>query len=207
MKKLITLILALVMIFTVTCAMAEELTFQGVPWLSNKTEAIKHLKDAGFISGSEPELQEHNKKGEVFYSHVGVYKKDKKVPYRYVFKEADACATCLLNQTIWADNIPTTIAKQTIRNVSLLYSAGVDSPQLVEVCIWFDNQDADYDMKAVYAALEAAYGKPKASRKDKEFIWLGDKNTIVILYNNDVVFATLDGLAPKTAETKKDTGF
>ena len=55
--------------------------------------------------------------------------------------------------------------------------------------------------------------KPEnASRNGKEYIWLGANNTIVILNQKHVVFATLDGL--KYAETieldieePEDTGF
>ena len=209
MKKLITLVIALVMIFTVTCVIAEaELTFQGVQWYSSPEETIKHLNEVQFTnSGQVPDLQTQNSKGNPFFSHIGGYKKDKKIPYRFVFNEEDACMTSLLCATLWDNRLCKTIAKQSIKNVSLYYNSA-DSPQLIEVCIWFD-QDAGYDANAVYEALVTAYGKPAATRKYKkttEHVWTGGKNTIVIMYNNDVVFATLDGLTAKPAEMT-DTGF
>lgn len=210
MKKFLSLVIVLVIVFTMTSVMAEnELTFQGVPWFSSPDETIKHLTGSQFIAnGQSPALQTAKKDGTDFFSHIGVYKKDKKVPYRYVFKKEDAFANNLLNQTVWDNGLCATIAKQTIKNVSFFYTA-TDNPQLIEVCIWFD-KDAGYELKAVYDALVSAYGKPNASRYDKEYIWLGANNTIVILYNNDVVFATLDGLsfAGNTEPVKmKDTGF
>lgn len=212
MKKwiLIPLIVLLILCVSPVLSESKELTFQGVPWGSSPNDAIKSLTDAGFVEkGRTPEMQETQKDGSSFFSHIGGYKKDKNTPYRYVYKPKDSCAVNLKNQTLWSNRLCTTIAKQDIRNVSLMYVQAPDGPQLTEVCIWFDDKDSVYSIDAVYDALVTAYGKPDASRKGKEYVWLGANNTVCILYNNDVVFASLDGLAKTgtfTAEMK-DTGF
>jgi hypothetical protein len=181
-----------------------ELTFQGIPWYSSPNDVIKLLVNAGFTDGNQyPALQDSQNNGDPFFSHIGAYAKDKKVPYRYVFKEKDTCATNLTNQTYWSPD--STIAKQTIRNISFMYVSDQGGQRLVEVCVWFD-KDADYDMAAVYDALVTAYGEPCAARNGKEYVWLGENSSIAILYNNDVVFALLDGLSLRPAEMK-DTGF
>ena len=213
MKKLLAVLTLIVLLFSCTVVYADgtkQLTFQGVPWYSTPDEAIKFLKNSGFVDNgaSVPSVQVTAKDGSSFYSHIGTYKKDKKVPYTYNYKVNSALADGLQSQTLWSDKLCKTIAKQTIKNVSLLYTSDTKNPQLVEVCIWFDKDDG-YDIKAVYDALVSAFGKPNASRKSKEYVWLGDNNTIAVLYNNDVVFATLDGLtsigtAPADIE---DTGF
>ena len=212
MKKLLALLTLIVLLFSCTVVYADgtkELTFQGVHWFTSPDEAIKSLKSSGFVdSGATVSVQATAKDGSAFYSHIQAYKKDKKVPYSYNYKVNSALADGLQSQTLWSDKLCKTIAKQTIKNVSLLYTADTKNPQLVEVCIWFDKDDG-YDMKAVYDALVSAFGKPNASRKSKEYVWLGNNNTIAVLYNNDVVFATLDGLtsigsAPADIE---DTGF
>ena len=213
MKKLIAVSMILVLACCFCTGLADsgkELVFQGVPWCSSPNDTFKSLTDAGFAeNGWYPELQKAQKDNSPFFSHIGGYKKDKNAPFRYVYKSKDSCALNLLNQTLWSDRLCTTIAKQSIRNVSLMYVQDPAGPQLAEVCVWFDDKDSEYNMEAVYEALVTAYGKPDANRKGKEYVWIGANNTVCVLYNNDVVFASLDTLAKTgnmTAEMK-DTGF
>ena len=199
-----------VMCFVCLAEDASEYTFQGVPWYASPNDVITKLLDAGFVDLNKfPSLQEAQNDGSPYFSHIGEYKKDKKVPYRFVYKKKDTVAINLLCQTVWSDQLCVTIAKQEIRNISFLYTPDSDCPRLVEVCIWFDDTDSDYDMEAVYSSLADAYGTPSSCRKN-EFVWLGENNTIIVMYKNDVVFASLDGLTNSVTtmpEEKKDSGF
>ena len=101
----------------------------------------------------------------------------------------------------------------TTNSLIAYYTAEPDNPQLVEINMLLrDPESRDYDKKVIYDALVSAYGKPKASRSGKEYIWLGENNTIAILNRNNVVFATLSGLeyaesVELNLEVAEDTGF
>lgn len=194
MRKLIVFITTLVMIccLCISAVYADELTFQGIPWYSSPDETVKCLTDIGIVNANEYifPVKEYTDKDSLSASHIGAYKKDKKIPYCYTFKKESSITNKLLEQWISNGKIGKTIASQEVKSLTLMYTP--DDQCLVEICIWFNGDS--YDIKAVYNALVSVYGKPNANRKDKEYVWIGDNNTIVILYKNDVVFATIDGL-------------
>ncbi len=188
-----------------------EIRFQGIPWYSSPDEVTKLLGESGFTSGKAFKLRELRDKESLSLSHIAKYSKDTKVPYMYsIWITDEQLSTKLLRQ--WQNNVEKTIAKHEVYYLDAFYTAEPGNPRLVEISMTLRTPDGSYDQKAIYNTLEKAFGKPKASRKGYEYIWLGENNTIAILNRNQVVFATLDGL--EFAETvdlgfeePEDTGF
>ena len=196
------------------CALAKdtkEITFQGVPWFSSPSDVNKVLGESGFTNGKAFRVRTLKDKSSLLKSHIAKYSKDKKVPYKFSDSKKDTTITTkLLKQ--WQNNVKKTIAKQQVERFYAYYTAEPDNPRLVEFLITLSKNDGKYDQKAIYNALKKAFGKPTTVRDGKEYIWLGKNNTIAILKQTNVVFATLDGL--EYAETieldfdePEDTGF
>ena len=215
MRRIVAFVVLIAITFMCIYSVAEEakeITFQGVPWFSSPDEVTKLLGESGFTSGRAFDIQKLKNKDSLSNSNIASYKKDKKVPYTYSNSTKDKkLSTKLLDQ--WQNHVEKTLAKHKVHFLTAYYTAEPNNPQLVEFEMTLRDPDGgDYDKKVIYDALVSAYGKPKASRSGKEYIWLGENNTIAILNKNHVVFATLSGLEYAEAielnlEVAEDTGF
>lgn len=214
MKKLLAFVVLIVISIMCTFSFADEakeITFQGVPWFSSPDEVTQLLGESGFTNGKSFSITKLKNEESLSDSNIALYSKDKKVPYKYANSKDKKLSTKLLDQ--WQNHVEKTLAKHKVSFLNAYYTAEPNNPQLVEFEMTLRNPDGGgYDKKVIYNALESAFGKPKASRSGKEYVWLGENNTIVILNRNHIVFATLSGLEyAETIElnlkTAEDTGF
>ena len=200
MKKAIAALLMIVLCLTFAASLSEasdELTFQGIPWLSSPEEAVLHLFETGFISS---ELT-GNKITELYEiqsvlsaSFIGTDPADENVPYTFQSGKIAPVTSRLQRLKIPAAMLAETIAGQTPSWLHLDFTAEPEKPQLVECCFSFKSND--YDEKAVYDALVLSYGEPAVMKdKNRISIWLGDHNTIIIFRKKEIIYASLDGLA------------
>lgn len=206
----LTVLAILILCVSVIAEETKEITFQDIPWFSSPEEVNKLLKDSGFTDGKVMITDKIEDK-EFSHSNIAKYNADTKTPYKYSNNTKDERITYKLISH-WHPRTQKTIAKQKVDFLYAYYTADPENPQLVEISMYLKNPNGDYELKPVYDALETAFGKPVTNRNGKEYIWLGANNTIVILNNRSVVFASLDGL--EYAETidvdieePEDTGF
>ena len=206
----------LVVFLSIVCVSAaehQELTFQNIPWYSSPEESCQFLIDLGFIDSmpSKTKIEKiNNAEGTLRDSHIA-RDKSKAVPYTIKSGKATPLTEKLQLLTFSGHMIQKTIAQQELSWIHFLYTLEPQNPQLVECYI--DFKAKKFDQKAVYNALVEKYGKPSETKdKKKVHVWLGDNNTIIVMRDRIVAFATIDGLTladsfslPKTE--KDDTGF
>ena len=215
MKKTLAIIVMIVITLLCVYALAEgakEITFQGVPWFSSPKEVTKLLGKSGFTNGKSFNVKKLTDSKSLSRSNIAYYNEDEEVPYKYSRSSEDVSLTTkLLSQ--WQNNVKKTIAQHEVHFLNAYYTAETKKPQLVEFEMTLrDPEGGHFDEDAIYSALESAFGEPKVRRNGKEYIWLGENNTIAILNRSHVVFATLSGLEYAESielnlKTVEDTGF
>ena len=200
MKKAIAALLMIVLCLTYAVSLSEasdELTFQGITWLSSPEEAVQHLFEAGFISSelTGNKITELYKIQSVLSdSFIGTDPADETIPYTFQSGKIAPVTSRLQRLKVSPAMLAETIGDQTPSWLHLDFTAEPEKPRLVECCFSFKSNG--YDEKAVYDALVQAYGEPDAVKdKNRISIWLGDNNTIIIFRKKEIIYASLDGLA------------
>ncbi len=215
----------------------EGITFQGIPWCTSPEKAIQYLIDSGFIDeGSNrwsSKIQSLYKPESSFSDSSVFYDENSTFGYSIFCNRINSknrvpvpdkrVSTKLRKLEIQEKNILKTIAKQEITAIDLMFSVESGTLQLVEVAVHF--KYSKNVKKELDSALQTAYGKPITAKKAQaghgSTAWPGDANTLVIHYDDYVVFAKMNKLeeagniekkvtitpTPKPTQEKEDTSF
>ena len=205
MKKIIALLFLFVFCFSCAVSLAEEpveITYQDIPWFSSPEEASSILIKEGFLTQSMAFGEKNinnllqakiEKYGFAWVpSNIGVNTDDPECPYSYCDSKRYTPITKKLSQIWVAAGIKGKIADKRISAMGFYFTMDEKNRQLVEILIGCRQASQDDILKT----LEEAYGKATAERNNREYVWLGANNTIIIYHvkKSCIVFATLDGL-------------
>lgn len=169
MKRIIACLVVLLMTTSCTLVVADELTFQAIPWLSNETTVIEHMTDAAIVrDGSiRPLLHET---GAILKQEDGFI-----WPAKGDQKYKDICVS-----VSFADNAKGKIAGYPIKDIILTYAYNGEY-QLIAIKVKLIN--ADYE--SIKKKIEKKYGEGEHLYDEEgleSVVWKGDNESCIVLF-------------------------
>lgn len=171
MKAAVSIIIVFLFVFCIQICFAEgEITFNGIPWLTDEKTAQEILMDKGFmISGSELSFQSESRVYLIENEEIG-YQPTSQQKYN------DVCKTISLG-----DKAKGKSAGYPIKNIQLTFAYD-GYYKLIAVTVEFIG--ADY--QTILNKLSNVYGKCETKSIEDEVIisnvWKGENNSAVQLY-------------------------
>lgn len=170
MKKVFALILAALFLFSFACA-EQEITFQNLPWLSDVEEAIRTIKDAGYLRDGADKIGLSNEKA------VYITPNDDLNYQPTAFKEyKDYSYSVSLR-----DYVKGKLAGYPVADIDMAFAY---DGQYKLIAVKIDLLNADY--AALKEKLTKVYGEGEAKAIVEEgietIIWKGENNSSVLLY-------------------------
>ncbi len=168
MKKIGWLVLILIIILSTVAFSESELTFQGIPWLSDEEMAIRVLKDNNFISEEEEPIIVENE---------GVYiKKDETIIARpsKIENHENYCISL-------KGKVKKKIAGYPVNDLLLTFAFDGANTQLISVKVELDN--ASYT--DILNKLKKVYGEGETKSDEDGItstIWYGGNNSSILLH-------------------------
>jgi hypothetical protein len=180
MKRISSLLLTIVIILCNSFALADEISFLNIPWLSDEVYVSQTLFDKGYIS----------EKGDIYSIDSFCYIKENDNSIEKVEKN-DNQSTCRSSKI--SEAARGKIAGYPISSIKLSYAYD-GKCQLISAEI--NLIEANYS--DILQKLEKVYGEGTEIETElgyKEVIWKGDNNTAVLLYteNDGLDFSLIYG--------------
>lgn len=169
MKKLISILVAVFLLFS--CACAEEIVFQNIPWLSNDSTVLQALRNAGLIREGTALPALSNEDVTIFQENEALDYQPSTLPKLNEYSQSISLKEYVKGK----------IAGSPLQDINLTFAYDGEY-KLITVKVTMLNTDYD----SLKTKLTKVYGEGEINTVEDEgietVIWKGDNNTGVLLY-------------------------